>query len=71
MKKLFYLILFSLLALWANAQEVPADKIHEEAGGLRADGKIYVVVTVVITILTGLIVYLIRIDRKISRLEKQ
>ena len=36
---------------------------------MRADGKIYVVMAVVITILTGLIIYLIRLDRKITRLE--
>ena len=40
-----------------------------EASGLRADGKIYVVMAVVMTILTGLIIYLIRLDRKITRLE--
>ena len=35
------------------------------------DGKIYVVVAVVLTILLGLIAYLIRLDRKISKLEKE
>jgi len=38
---------------------------------LRSDGKIYVVMAVVITILTGLLIYLVRIDRKISRMEKR
>ena len=41
----------------------------ESENGLRANGKIYVVLAVVITILVGLIVYLIRIDRKITRME--
>ena len=42
----------------------------EQPGGLRADGKIYVVIAVCVTILTGLFVYLILLDRKVSKLEK-
>jgi hypothetical protein len=38
---------------------------------MRSNGRIYVVVAVVVTILLGLILYVIRIDRKISKLEKQ
>ena len=44
--------------------------VTEAATGLRAGGKIYVVVAVVITILLGLIIYLVTLDRKISRMEK-
>lgn len=43
----------------------------EMADRLRADGKIYVVVAVVVIILLGLFLYVIRLDRKISRLEKE
>jgi hypothetical protein len=42
----------------------------EMADKLREDGKIYVVVAVLTTILAGLIVYTITIDRKISNLER-
>jgi hypothetical protein len=46
------------------AQEVTmADK-------MRSEGRIYVVVAVMLTILAGLILYMIRVDRKLSRLEK-
>jgi len=38
---------------------------------MRSNGKIYVVVAVVLSILLGLIAYLIRLDRKISKLEKE
>lgn len=37
---------------------------------MRSNGKIYVVVAVVGVVLAGLIVYVIMVDRKISRLEK-
>ena len=40
------------------------------AGTMRSNGKIYVVVAVLVIILLGLFFYLIRLDRKISRLEK-
>ena len=42
----------------------------EMADVMRENGRIYVVVAVLLTILAGIILYLIRIDRKISRLEK-
>jgi len=38
---------------------------------MRSNGKIYVVVAVLLTILIGLILYLINIDRKISKLENE
>jgi uncharacterized membrane protein len=41
------------------------------AGVMRENGKIYVVVAVVVTILVGLFIYLISVDRKVTRLEKK
>ena len=46
------------------------DKQVEMADTMRSNGRIYVVVAVVITILTGLILYIVRLDRKMTRLEK-
>ena len=37
---------------------------------MRSNGKIYVVVAVCLTILTGLFIYVFLIDRKISKIEK-
>lgn len=67
MKKLLITLFILLPALWASAQggDTPAD-----ATGMRAEGKIYVVLAVAVTILLGLIIYIIRLDRKITRLEK-
>lgn len=39
--------------------------------GMRSNGKIYVVVAVLVTILMGLFIYLISLDRKISKKEKE
>jgi chorismate synthase len=43
----------------------------EMADTLRRDGKIYIVVLVVLTVLAGVLFYLIRLDQKVSRLEKE
>ena len=40
------------------------------ADGLRSEGKIYVVVLVILVIFVALAVYLFAIDRKITKLEK-
>lgn len=62
------LLLFSLVFtfLIVNGQE----KV-EMADTMRSNGKIYVVVAVLAIILIGLFIFLINIDRKINRLEKQ
>lgn len=41
------------------------------ADTMRGNGRIYVVVAVVVTILAGLIFYVARLDRKISKMEKE
>lgn len=52
------------LSVIANAQaEV------EMADGMRSEGKIYVVVGIILIILTGLVVYLVTLDRKVKKLE--
>lgn len=43
----------------------------EMADMMRSNGKIYVVVAVCLIILAGLFLYLWRLDRKITRLEKE
>ena len=64
MKKSFTIILFLLLALFTNAQ----DKKWTEQ--MNSTGKVFVVIAVMLTILAGLVLYLVRLDRKISKLEK-
>lgn len=43
----------------------------EMADQLRRDGKIYIVVGCLVVVLAGMIFYLVSIDRKVGRLEKQ
>lgn len=63
------LALFSLLLLMQThllAQNAPV----EMADNLRSNGKIFVVVAVILTIFAGILIYLIRLDRKITKIEK-
>jgi CcmD family protein len=43
----------------------------EMADTMRSEGKIYVVVTILLIIFAGLIAYLVLLDRKVSRIEKK
>ncbi|MEA5403059.1 CcmD family protein [Arcicella sp. DC2W] len=70
MKKILSLIICLLISVSLFAQDNAAGE-PEMADKLFADGRIYVVVAVVATIFTGIIVYLINLDSKISKLEKQ
>jgi CcmD family protein len=65
-KKLLLILTLSLLQLVVFAQE----KSQGLEDTLRSNGKIYVVVAVILIIFAGIILYLIRLDRKISKLEK-
>lgn len=68
MKKILILILLSLFNFCCFAQNTTG---VEMADSFRSNGKIYVVFAVILTIFAGIILYLVRLDRKISKLEKQ
>jgi hypothetical protein len=77
MKNLFLIILLAI-SFSLNAQEktkiVTSDYSNnqvEMADGLRQEGKIYVLTGIILIILGGTITYLISIDKKVGRLEKQ
>ena len=66
MNKFKLLTAILLLSFPAFAQQQP-----EMADMMRSNGKIYAVVAVCLTILVGLFLYMILVDRKITRLEKE
>lgn len=69
-KKIFLIAFAFFITLNSIAQSVNVPVTTSENGFMRSEGKIYVVMAVVITILAGLILYLLRLDRKLSKLEK-
>ena len=62
------LALLTMSSLPTLAQS--SDKVAM-ADAFRAEGKIYVVVAVILLIFAGLVVYMVRIDRKVKRLEQE
>lgn len=55
----------SIITLAANAQPTTTTSLDV----MRSNGKIYVVVAVVLVILCGLFLYVWRLDKKITKLE--
>jgi len=75
MKKTYYWF-FCVYLLLVNTicfgqMNTEADEVPQMATGMRADGKIYVVIAVLVTILFGILFYLVNLDKKIGRLEKE
>ncbi len=68
---LAFVMVQSILFAQQTVAETSADKKVEMADGLRSSGKIYVVVAVLLTVLIGLFLYLVRLDKRISKLENK
>ena len=58
------------IALMLAVCTLQAQNDVEMADQMRSEGKIYVVVAVILTVLMGLILYLFSLDRKVKKLEK-
>ncbi|MFN6946647.1 MAG: CcmD family protein [Cytophagaceae bacterium] len=76
MRRLFY-ILFLMISFTAVGQNgaskeksALAQMEIEMADALREDGKIYVVVAVIVLIFIGILFYLITLDKKITKVEE-
>jgi len=63
-KTIFTTLLLCLFSLTASAQ-------FGEPDFFRSIGKIYVVVAVIIAIFIGIVIFLIYLDRKLTKLENQ
>jgi len=75
--RIFLVVAGIFLCLNLSAQEdykpVDVDKENtavEMADVMRSNGKIYVVVGILLIILGGVVVYTVRLDKKITKLEK-
>lgn len=70
MEKLNKIAWTAILAVLGSSSVFAQSEV-EMADGMRADGKIYVVVAIILIVLVGLVSYLFVLDRKIGKLEKQ
>lgn len=66
MKKLLSILALTVFYVNAFSQDSP-----EMADGMRSNGKIYVVVGVILIVLIGLFIYLFAIERKVKKLEQK
>ena len=65
MKKIAKVLFALFMAIPAYSQDA------EMADVFRSNGKIYVLLSIVLVILLGVVAYLVIIDRKATRLEKR
>lgn len=65
MMSICLLVMSSLPTLAQSSDEIAM------ADAFRTEGKIYVVVAVMLLIFAGMVVYMVSIDRKLKRLEKE
>ena len=68
-KKLITFFFLLMITTVVNAQD--GSKKVEMADLMRSNGRIFVVVAVMLTILIGLVLYVVRLDRKITRMGKE
>lgn len=78
MKKIKYILVvtFLMMSLGLSAQKTEIveedysnDRI-EMADSMRSDGKIYVLVAIIVTIFAGFVIYTVMTERKVKKLEK-
>ena len=69
MRNKIYCFLLMLPALLVSTAIFAQDTGAPESV-MRSNGKIYVVVAICVTILAGLFLYVVSIDRKIGKIEK-
>ncbi len=68
-KNIVLLVILCILSSIIYAQDTASPAI-EMATGLRSSGKIYIVIACIVVIFTGLIFYLVSLERRLKKLEK-
>ncbi len=69
-RKIVLMLVAIIIEVMVIGQDTALRTTEDKNGFMRSEGKIYVVAAITLVILTGLIVYVARLDRKITRLEK-
>jgi len=64
-------IVFALTFLIFTAMQLNAQQEIDMADTFRENGKIYVVVGILSIVFSGIIIFLIRLEKKVARLEKE
>jgi CcmD family protein len=64
-------LLFTLIVILMSITVTTAQDTVDMADLMRSSGKIYVVVAVAMVVLAGIFIYLIALDRKVTRMENR
>ena len=64
-------IVFALTFLIFSVMQLNAQQDIDMAYTFRENGKIYVVVGILSIVFSGIIIFLIRLEKKVARLEKE
>jgi uncharacterized membrane protein YciS (DUF1049 family) len=78
MKKIKYFMVFSLLMISLGLSAQKTEIVEEDYGNsqiemadsMRADGKIYVLVAIIVTLFAGFMIYVVMTERKVKKIEK-
>ncbi len=62
---------FLVIGLLCSSMGFAQNQEVDMADTMRSNGKIYIVVAVCLTILIGLFLYVMNVDRKLSKIEKE
>lgn len=65
------LFIFLSLLLLALPQTARPESLPEMADAFRSNGKIYVVVACLLLVLTGIFIFLLMLEKRLSKLENQ
>jgi hypothetical protein len=71
LKSIVLTIALNIFQVYVFAQDTTNVKTEDPTDFMRSEGKLYVVMAVVVVILVGLFIYLINLDKKIKVLEKK
>lgn len=69
LKKLVLFFVFASIQVMAHAQAAATDQNTNDL--MRSNGRIFLVMTIVVLIVSGLLAYVYTLDKKISKLEKK
>ncbi|CAN5571414.1 hypothetical protein BH10BAC2_BH10BAC2_28080 [soil metagenome] len=69
LKRIAFTIVLCMLNIFVWAQNTDTNTA-EPVDFMRSEGKLYVVVACVVVIVLGIYIYLINLDRRLKRLEK-
>ncbi len=71
MRKYIFFFMVTMIFSALNLVYAQDNKPVQMADAMRSNGKIFVVVAVIVILFAGLVLYLVSLDKKITKLERE